>query len=406
MNRIQFSLVLLAFLPATLPSPAQPADSVIFDMDTIRHRPTEITRDKQKMPAGTAELVDGKFGKAVRFTFVDGSQSGFMTAPVRATPDWVAADGFSFWVKGDGSNSWGGIEIIDKSDFALRYAYCFPIDSTEWKKIVVPWSELTPELAGPLVNARGGYAPSGFGNFWFGKWFYWRDYPAHSYTIDQVALEKKTDVEELPAVEPGLKRFREKLKSGKPVTIVTMGDSLSDTRHWANKQVLWSQLLAAGLKAKYGSEVKLINPAMGGTTLSQNLVVMPRWMKEAPSPDLVLVWFGFNDWDSGVRGPRFAEYLRTAVDRIRRQAHGSADILLLTTAPAHGRWETMKELEQAVRDVAAEKKTGLADVAAEFRKPGTPDDALKQGIWAWDKVHLGPKGHETAKDVVLRAIAE
>ena len=406
MKRIQFVYFLIALVPATLPAPAQPADSVIFDMDTIRHRPTEITKDKQKMLAGTVELVDGKFDKAVRFAFVQGPPSGFMTASMRATPDWDQSAGFSFWVKGDGSNAWGGIEIIDKSDFALRYGYCFPIDSTEWKKIVVPWSDLTPELAGPLVNAKGGYVPSGFGNFWFGKWFYWRDYPAHSYTIDQVVLEKKIDAEELPAVEPGLKRFREKLKSAKPVTIVTMGDSLTDTRHWANKQTLWAQLLAADLKAKYHSDVKLVNPAMGGTTLSQNLVVMPRWVNEAPSPDLVLVWFGGNDWDSGVRGPRFADYLRTAVDRIRRRTHGSADILLMTTAPGHARWETMKELEQAVRDVATEKKTGLADVAAEFRKPGTPDDALKQGIWAWDKVHLGPKGHETAKDVVLRAIAE
>ena len=59
-----------------------------------------------------------------------------------------------------------------------------------------------------------------------------------------------------------------------------------------------------------------------------------------------------------------------------------------------------------MRNVAAEKKTGLADMAAEFRKSGNPDDALKQGIWAWDKVHLGPQGHEAAKDVVMRAIAE
>src|SRR4051812_11768873 len=257
--------------------PAEPpAGAVIFDMDTVRHHPGEITtKDKQKIPCGTAESVDGKFGKAVRFTFAEGAGGGFMTAGVRATPDWDKADGFSFWVKGDGSDGWGGIELIDRDNFAPRYGYCFPIDSTEWRKIVVPWRDLTPELAGPPVDPAGpkdvspdpkdpkaaAFPPSRFGNFWFGKWFYWRDYPAESYAIDQVALEPHIDAEPAPAVEPGLKRVRAKLKEHKPVTIVTMGDSLTDKRHWANRTTLWCELLAKDLKAKYGGEVTLVNPA-------------------------------------------------------------------------------------------------------------------------------------------------
>ena len=148
----------------------------------------------------------------------------------------------------------------------------------------------------------------------------------------------------------------------------------------------------------------VVNPAIGGTTLSQNLVLMPRWAKDAPAPDLVTVWFGGNDWDTGVRGPRFHEYLRLAVDRIRRQTRGSADVLLMTTCPTHAGWKERAELEQAVRDVARETGSAVADVAGEFRKGGTADDALKQGYLAWDKVHLGPQGHEAARDVVLRAI--
>jgi len=84
---------------------------------------------------------------------------------------------------------------------------------------------------------------------------------------------------------------------------------------------------------------------------------------------------------------------------------GSADILLMTTAPTHDRWETERELEEAAREVAEEKGTGLADTAADLRKPGNADEALRQTIWAWDKVHLGVKGHEAAKEAVMRAIA-
>ena len=76
----------------------------------------------------------------------------------------------------------------------------------------------------------------------------------------------------------------------------------------------------------------------------------------------------------------------------------------MTTCPCHDRWETYEELEQAVRDVAKEKQTGLADVAAEFRKEASADEALRKSDWAWDKVHLGQRGHEIARDSVLRAI--
>ncbi|MCY2953694.1 MAG: hypothetical protein NTU53_17205 [Planctomycetota bacterium] len=64
----------------------------------------------------------------------------------------------------------------------------------------------------------------------------------------------------------------------------------------------------------------------------------------------------------------------------------------------------MQELEQTVRDVANEKKTGLADIAAEFRKAGTPDEALRQTYWAWDKTHLGLKGHQITAETVLQAM--
>lgn len=398
---------LAVVIAAGLALAAQEQAPVIFDMDTVAHKQGEFTNDRgQKVAAGTAELVEGKFGKAVRFTFVQGAHGGFMTAPVHPTPQWNHADGFSFWVKGDGSKHWGGIELIDRDDFALRYAYCFPIDSGEWRKIVVRWSDLTPELAGPLVDARDGYRPSHFGNFFFGKWFYWRDYPAESYAIDQVQIEPKLPTQgPMPPVEPGLKRFLARLRAHLPVTIVTTGDSLSDEHHWSNRPVIWSKVLAAAIKSRYQSDVTLVNPAIGGTTLSQNIVLMPRWLKDAPSPDLVIVWFGFNDWDAGVRGPRFAEYLRLAVDRIREQTRGSADILLLTTDPAFDRWDTMAEFEQAARDVAREKQTALTDIANDVRKTcASREEALKQSYWAWDKTHLGPAGHERVKESILRTI--
>ena len=102
-----------------------------------------------------------------------------------------------------------------------------------------------------------------------------------------------------------------------------MADSLADVNHWANRQVNWPALLQKRLKEKYRSAVTINNPAIGGTELRQNLVLIPRWLKKTPVPDLVTVCFGGNDWGSGMRGAQFAETCKDAIDRIRPHRSGS-----------------------------------------------------------------------------------
>ena len=125
-----------------------------------------------------------------------------------------------------------------------------------------------------------------------------------------------------------------KLKAGKPVTIVTMGDSLTDTHHWANREVNWPALLKQRLEEKYKTQVTIVNPAIGGTQLRQNLVLIPTWLAKAPEPDLVTICFGGNDWDAGMRGKQFRETCADAVDRVRRATKGKADVLIVTTVPS------------------------------------------------------------------------
>ncbi len=220
-------------------------------------------------------------------------------------------------------------------------------------------------------------------------------------TLEQTIARDSTDY--TPATA-GLPRTLSTLQAGKAITVVTMGDSLSDKRHWANREQLWSELLIQQLQDRYGSQVTLVNPAIGGTTLSQNMILMPRWLSETANPDLVIIWFGGNDWDSGVRGTRFREYLDAVVQRIRRVTKGQTEVLILTTCPSLEKWDTRNQLCSAARDVATERKTGLADIAALFHEAGSPEAALQRQYWAWDKVHLGPAGHTLVAQAVLAAI--
>ena len=47
---------------------------------------------------GTAKVVDGKVGKAVKFTLDKDARSAFFTSRIRGTSEWDKAAGFSFWV--------------------------------------------------------------------------------------------------------------------------------------------------------------------------------------------------------------------------------------------------------------------------------------------------------------------
>jgi hypothetical protein len=68
------------------------------------------------------------------------------------------------------------------------------------------------------------------------------------------------------------------------------------------------------------------------------------------------------------------------------------------------RWDTMEELAEAARAVAAEEKTGLADVAAAFHERGKEAGA-RPTLYGDYKTHLGGPGHLLACQTVLKAIA-
>jgi lysophospholipase L1-like esterase len=142
-----------------------------------------------------------------------------------------------------------------------------------------------------------------------------------------------------------------------------------------------------------------VNPAIGGTQLRQNLVLIPRWLARAPEPDLVAIFFGGNDWDAGMRGEEFTRACADAVDRVRRATKGHADVLILTTNPSAARPGATAELAEACRRAARDRNAGLADTEAAFRAAGRDDPAR---LFVHDRVHLSRAGHELVARTVLR----
>ncbi len=371
---------------------------VIATMDELKFQPP-----KEK---GKIELVRGKFGQAIHFRFDEGSAGAFATSNLHGSPAWDQADGFSFWVKGDGPDGFGGLEFIYDEDYAVRYDFVFPIKGTEWTKVSVRWSDLIPVLPGPRAKPLGGpegNPPSKITGIWVGRWWYWGNYPAISFALDEFRLEPTIAraTKPSPPQGPPLARTRAKLKAGRPITVVTMGDSLTDTRHWANREVNWPALLKSKLKKDFGSDVTIVNPAIGGTQLRQNLILMPRWLELTPTPDLVTVFFGGNDWDAGMRGPEFEKAVADAIDRIRTATNNKADVLIVTTNPAASRWTETAELAEACRKAAHDRNAGLADTYGGFHAAGNDDP---NRLFVHDRVHLGPVGHEVVAETIVKAL--
>ncbi|WP_020468473.1 GDSL-type esterase/lipase family protein [Zavarzinella formosa] len=374
-------------------------NTLITSMDELRFQ-----SPKEK---ATAQLVDGKVGKAIQFKFEKEARSAFFTSNVHGTPEWDKAAGFSFWVKGDGSSSLGGLQFIYNDDYAARYDVAFPIKQTEWTKISVAWSDLIPVLPdknNKPLGGKDGNQPSKLSGLWIGKWWYWGEYPACSFAIDDIRLEPTIErpAKEFKTDRPALRHVRDLLKAGKPVSVVTMGDSLTDTHHWANRKVDWPSLLKEELQKSSKSEITIINPAIGGTQLRQNLVLMPRWLEKTPKPDLVTICFGGNDWDAGMRGEEFFQSMVDAVNRIQRATDGHTDVLILTTVPGATRWETTAELAEACRKAAKDRNVGLADLEKAFHVAGKDDP---NALFVNDRVHLSTAGHRLVADSIFKLIS-
>jgi lysophospholipase L1-like esterase len=383
---------------ATLPPAASQDSGAIATLDDARF---QAPKEKGRM-----EPVAGKVGEAVRFHFDKDSPGVFFTSNIRGTDAWDRAEGFSFWVKGEGVPGFGGIEFIYDEDYSVRYDFCFPIEGRDWKKVSVTWRDLIPVLPGPNSKPLGtpdGNRPPKLSGLWIGRWWYWGNYPALDFALDDIRLEPTVPrtLEISRPTDPSLARVRAKLKAGKAITIVTMGDSLTDKRHWANRDVAWVDLLKERLTKERGSDVTVLNPAIGGTQLRQNLILMPIWLAKAPEPDLVTVFFGGNDWDAGMRGEEFAATCKDAIDRIRRATRGKADVLILTANPSAARWDGLAELAEACRAAAKDRNAGLANTEKAFQSAGRDDH---NRLFVDDRVHLSRAGHDVVAETVQHAI--
>lgn len=159
----------------------------------------------------------------------------------------------------------------------------------------------------------------------------------------------------IPAADPaGLARVLARLRARQPVKIVMLGDSISTGLNASGvvgappAQPGYPDLVAAGLRARFGGPVTLTNLSVSGTNAGWGIAQMPAAVAEAP--DLFLIAFGMND--ASVRCPA-AEY-RENIRRMAaamRAARPECDMVGVATMTANPDWNCYApELYPAYRD--------------------------------------------------------
>lgn len=141
-----------------------------------------------------------------------------------------------------------------------------------------------------------------------------------------------------------LPRSLAKLLNKKPLSIVTLGDSISAGANAsalydaAPFQPAYPELVRMHLQAKFQSKVEMKNLAVGGTDTKWGLMQMDKIV--ALNPDLVILAFGMND-SAGRSAPEFQANTRMMIARIRAKVP-DCEFILVASMLGNRDWVRLK----------------------------------------------------------------
>jgi lysophospholipase L1-like esterase len=212
-----------------------------------------------------------------------------------------------------------------------------------------------------------------------------------------------------PAPDAQLGGFRAKLKSGQPVKIVVLGDSISTEADasalskTAPNQPGYPTLIARKLEASTGAKVTLRNLSKGGMDAVWGVSRTADAIAE--QPDLFIVAFGMNDASGRRTTEAYSDSIRKIIDPVRAALPGCC-VILVSTMTANEEWSHSAHDLYPHYAGSLSKLTGdgiaLADVTAAWTAIASRKkhmDLSGNGL-----NHPNDYGHRIYADVILRTI--
>lgn len=237
-----------------------------------------------------------------------------------------------------------------------------------------------PNFGTNLLYGKADFDHSKFPGYGNGPFFAYVDYQ-HREAFQPSSAKTGLSAGALPVA-------RQKLRAGGSLRIVAYGDSITAGGEASEPGLIFWERWAGALRQKYPrARLAITNGATGGDATGQGLQRLPAKVL-SQKPDLVLIGFGMNDHNRegyGVPLAKFAENLRTMIDRIR--ADTGAEVVLFSAFPPNPRWHfgshNMAAYADATEQVAREKHCALADVYHLWQQLAArkkPEDLLANNI--------------------------
>lgn len=204
-----------------------------------------------------------------------------------------------------------------------------------------------------------------------------------------------------------MEKFRQKIKSGKKVTIVALGDSITELTWHTRGHLNWVGLLQEALFETYGrNRCWVINSGRCGDRAEYGLARLAEDVYRF-QPDLVIISYGMNDAGGGEAYlPTFRKSMIRLIREIREKT--GADILLRTPNPVFGQPTALTAVEvpgtcnaRYAREIVKIAKREKCVVVDHYRKwkeleklNGTiPEEPNHPWLYMSDSIHPGFQGH-------------
>ena len=215
----------------------------------------------------------------------------------------------------------------------------------------------------------------------------------------------------VPAADAtGLARTLARLRAKQPVKVVMLGDSISTGANASGVvgappgQMGYPDLVADGLRQRFGGPVTLTNLSVGGMNAPWGVGQMSAAIAE--KPDLFLIAFGMNDASGRCSPAKYRKDIGRMADKMRA-ARPDCDVICVATMTANPDWQfAAPDLYPAYRDQLLT-----------LRKPGVAG-ADVTSVWSWMVArkkfldlagngvnHPNDFGHRLYADVILALLA-
>jgi len=194
-------------------------------------------------------------------------------------------------------------------------------------------------------------------------------------------------------------------ESGKPVTIVCFGDSITGTYYHTGGRRAWTDTLGQTLQELYPqAQLEMINAGISGNTSAHGLERMETDVL-AHKPDLIVVMFGMND-----TAHLTPEDLRNNLRKIVQKCQASGSEVVLMTPNAVSADDSIRPPEkltifaEVVREIAHKYQLPLADtyrVYEEIRLNNPPEWIRIMS----DAIHPNMRGHRLFASILGETIS-